>query len=159
AAAGERSRLAAAGLVLLGLLPLVALVVNLAGRFDAGIGVWQDLLLMLADGQIGGGTAVLGCLIAGCGVALIAAVRGPARRPSPDLADGGENSVHRQPGRTIPQPEPEPDEAPAYGTEAPERPGPAQPEPERDPRLWSKPRGSSCPPPGTRRATPRPSVA
>jgi len=160
AAATERGRLAASGLVLLGLLPLVALVVHLAGRFDAGIGVWQDLLLMLANGQIGAGLALLGCLLGGCGVALVAAAGGRASRPDPDLQMDGEISVHRgpePPARTA-EPEPEPDEAPANG-EAPERPEPAQPEPERDPRLWSNPLGSSCPPPGSLRATPRPSVA
>ena len=159
AAATERGRLAAAGLVLLGLLPLVALVVNLASRFDAGAGVGQDLLLMLADGQIGAGLALIGCLLAGCGVALVAAARGRPRRRAPDLDMEGEISVRRRPEPHLPrpEPEPEPDEAPANG-ETPERPEPAQPEPERDPRLWSKPRGSSWPPPGSRRATPRPSV-
>jgi hypothetical protein len=159
AAAAGRGRLMAAGLVLLGLLPLVALVANLAGRFQAGIGVWHDLLLMLSDGQIGTGIAVLGCVIAGCGVAVIAAAGGRPERPSPDLEVDGEISV-RGPGQVgHPEPEPEIDEAPGNGSEAPEQPEPAQPEPERDPRLWSNPRGSSCPPPGSRRATPWPSVA
>lgn len=163
AAATERGRLVAAGFVLLGLLPLFVLVANLGSRFEAGIGVWHDLLLMVADGQIAIGLAVLGCLIAGCGVALISAAGGRPERPAPDLELEGEISVRRRQGRAVgpPAPEPEADaeEAPANGTDEPERPEPAQPEPERDPRLWSKPRGSNSPPPGSRRATPWPSVA
>jgi hypothetical protein len=162
AAATERGKLAATGFVLLGLLPLVVLVANLASRFDAGLGVWHDLLLMLADGQIGAWLAVLGCLLAGCGVALVAAAGGRPQRPEPDLQIDGEISVRRRQGQAVPprtEPEPEPGEAPANGTEAPEKPEPSQPEPERDPRLWSKPLGASSPPPGSHRATPWPSVA
>jgi len=147
---------ATVGLVLLGLLPLVALVANLASRFDAGLGVWHDLFLMLADGQIGISVAVLGCLFAGCGVAILA-LGGRPERPSGEPPIDGEISVRRQPPADL---EPSEDEPPAED-EAPEPeapPEPAQPEPERDPRLWSKPRGSSSPPPGSFRATPWPSV-
>ena len=146
-------RLAASGLILLGLLPLVALVGNLAGRFDAGLGVWHDLLLMLADGQISVALALLGCLLAGSGVAIVAIAGRPPARPAPEMRieQEGEISVHRQ------EPEAPGDVAP--DEEEPEAPPePAQPEPERDPRLWSKPPGSSSPPPGRRRLTPRPSV-
>jgi hypothetical protein len=163
AAGGVTSgRLAAAGLVLAGLLPLCALVGNLAGRFDAGLGVWRDLLLMLADGQIGPWLAVLGCLLAGSAVAIVAAADGRPARPSPELDDlDGEIAVLRRPGRAAAAPvtEPESEPAPEDDAEAPERPEPAQPEPERDPRLWSKPAGPSSRPPGSRRATPWPSVA
>jgi hypothetical protein len=143
-------RLAATGLVLLGLIPLVALAGNLAGRFDAGLGVWQDLLLMLADGQISVALALLGCLLAGSGVAIVATAGGARadRAGEIRIEQGGEISVQRHEHAA----EPEPEEVP----EPP--PGPAQPEPERDPRLWSKPPGSSSPPPGRRRLTPRPSV-
>ena len=160
AAAGTPpGRLPAACLVLLGFLPLVVLVADLAGRFDAGIGVWKDLLLMLADGQIGIGLALLGSLLGGCAVALVAAAGRPAR-PGPDLDADGEIAVRRRGRRrATPSAEPEPEQVPENGAEAPERPEPAQPEPERDPRLWSKPCGSSSPPPGSRRATPWPSVA
>jgi Peptidase family M28 len=160
AAATGRGRLVAAGLVLLGFVPLVALVANLADRFDAGLGVWHDLVLMLADGQVGTGLAVLGCLLAGCGVALVAAAGGRPQRPAPDIDVDGDIAVRGRPVRGAPGPEPEPeaDEAPSNGTAVPERPEPAQPEPERDPRLWSKPPPSSSPPPGSLRATPWPSV-
>jgi hypothetical protein len=154
-------RLATAGLVLVGLLPLMVLVGNLAGRFDAGLGVWRDLLLMLADGQIGAWLSVLGCLLAGSAVAIVAAASGRTARPSSVVAEiDGEISVERRLGRspTASEPEPEPEAAPENGAEAPERPEPPQPEPERDPRLWSKPTGSSSPPPGRRRATPWPSA-
>jgi hypothetical protein len=161
AAAAVGGRPAAAGLVLVGLLPLCALVGNLAGRVEAGLGVWRDLLLMVADGQIGPWVALLGCLLAGSAVAIVAAAGGRTARPSPDLEGlDGEISVLRRPrrARARPAPEPEPEPAPEEGAEAPE-PEPAQPEPERDPRLWSKPAGSSSPPPGSRRVTPWPSVA
>jgi hypothetical protein len=122
--------------VLLGLLPFLALVANLASRFDAGASVWHDLLLMLADGQIGPPTALLVCLLAGSGVAIVAAARRVPAPPAPEmtLEEAGEISVRKQ------------------------EPEPVQPEPDRDPRLWSKPRGSSSPPPGRARRTPLPSV-
>lgn len=158
AATRPAGRAAMAGLVLLGLVPLVALVANLASRFHAGIGVWHDLLLMLADGQVGAPEALLGCVLAGAGVAILALGARPAR-PSPDVQIDGEISVRRavsarDEGRE--PPEEMPDEEPGSGPEGPSEP--AQPEPERDPRLWSKPRGSSSPPPGSFRATPWPST-
>ncbi len=73
-------RLATAGLVLAGLLPPLAAVGDLAGRSDAGLGVWTDLLLMLTGGQLGGTLALLGCVLAGVGVSLVA-VAGPGPRP------------------------------------------------------------------------------
>jgi hypothetical protein len=149
---------AVAGLVLLGLLPLVALVANLAGRFDAGIGVWHDLLLMLADGQIGISLGVLGCLLAGSGVAIVALGRRPATA-SPEEPHDAEISVRRQARSRADELEIIEEEVPGDGQEPDAPPEPAQPEPERDPRLWSKPRGSISPPPGSFRTTPRPSTA
>jgi hypothetical protein len=152
-AATRPGRLAAAGLILLGLVPLLALVANLAGRFDAGVGVWHDLLLMLADGQIGVSLALFGCLFGGAGVAILALGERPSR-PAPDARIDGEISVRRE--ASAPQPEEEtPDDEERGEPEAPE---PAQPEPERDPRLWSKPRGWISPPPGSFRVTPWPPV-
>jgi hypothetical protein len=151
-------RLPAIGFVLLGLVPAVVLFADLAGRFDAGLGVWQDLLLMVADGQIGVSLALLACLIAGAGVAIVA-VAGPAPgRPAPEMRLQGEISVRRRPpsGEPPPEPEYEPDEE--VEAEPETAPEPAQPEPERDPRLWSKPRGSSSPPLGSLNPTPWPSL-
>src|SRR5829696_1039199 len=149
---------AAAGLVLLGLLPLLALVANLASRFGAGFDVWHDLFLMLADGQIGVSVALLGCLFAGAGVAIVALGRRPAR-PSGEVRIDSDISVHRQ-SRAPDEPERHGEEVPAEddGGEPEGPPEPAQPEPERDPRLWSKPRGSISPPPGSFSATPWPSA-
>src|SRR3954451_8443441 len=153
AATGPAGRLAAAGLVFVGLLALVGLVAGLAGRFDAGFGVWHDLLLMLADGQIGISLALLGCLFGGAGVAIVA-VCGRSAGPSSEVEIDGEISVRRQGAHHAAEPEVEiPDEEDQPG----DFPEPAQPEPERDPRLWSKPRGWSSPPPGSFRATPWPS--
>jgi Peptidase family M28 len=150
----------AAGLVLLGLVPAIVLVADLAGRFDAGLGVWQDLVLMVADGQIGLAMALLGCLGAGAGVGLVALAGRAPGRPAPEMKMrlDGEISVRRRPPQPAPpQPEPEP-QAEAGEPPEPTQPEPAQPEPERDPRLWSKPRGSSSRPSGSLRATPWPSV-
>jgi hypothetical protein len=160
-------RLAAAGLVLGGLAPVLGALIDLAGRFGSGLGVWRDLLLMFTGGQIGLTLVVLGCLLAGAAIAIVA-VAGPGPAPhAPELrirrrrrrtgekaaaSDGGEVPADAAPPASPPEPEP-----------AEESPGPdAQPEapaePERDPRLWSKPRGSSCSPPGSRSVTPPPSV-
>ena len=71
AAAGVApGRLATAGLVALGTLPLLAAVADVAGRFDAGLGVVWDLLLLFTSGQTPDSQALLACLIAGCGLAL-----------------------------------------------------------------------------------------
>ncbi len=160
AATQPAGRLAPAGLVLLGLLPLVALVAELANRFDAGFGVWHDLLLMLADGQIGASVAILGCLLAGAGVAIVALGGRPAR-PSQGVQIGDQISVRRRPPSREVEPERGEEELPEEG-EGGRDPGPpprpAQPEPERDPRLWSKPRGLISPPPGSFRVTPWPSA-
>jgi Peptidase family M28 len=151
-------RIVAGALVLIGLLPVAALVADLASRFDAGAGVWHDLLLMYADGQIGVPLALLGCVLAGSGVAIVA-VAGP--EPSVPAEPRGEISVRRRAepeleDEDVSQPEPAPEPEPEQPLDPPQ---PARPEPERDPRLWSKPLGSSSRPSGRRRSTPWPSTA
>jgi Peptidase family M28 len=160
AAAGlAPGRLPAAGLVLLGLVPAVVLYFDLGGRFDAGVGVWKDLVLMVADGQIGLSLTLLACVVAGAGVAIVAVAGQAAGRPAPEMRLEGEISVRRRAQGPEPQePAADEDEAPEPGPEPEPPPEPAQPEPERDPRLWSKPRGASSPPPGSLRVTPWPSV-
>jgi len=149
-------RLPAAGLVVLGLLPGALLLADLAGRFDAGLGIWKDVVLMLADGQIGLATVLFACLMAGAGVAIVALAGRAPGSPAPEMRLEGEISVRRRDGPEPARREAEPAE-PEREPEPPE-PKPAQPEPERDPRLWSKPRGSSSSPPGRLRVTPWPSV-
>jgi hypothetical protein len=148
-------RLPATGLVLLGLVPALVLFADLGSRFDAGLGVWKDLVLMVADGQIGLAMTLLACLGAGAGVALVAVAGRAPGRPAPEMRLQGEISVHR-PAPEPTEPEPEAEQQPEPEPELP--PEPAQPEPERDPRLWSNPRGSSSPPPGSLSVTPWPSV-
>jgi hypothetical protein len=131
-------RLPATGLVLLGLVPAVVLLADLAGRFDAGLGVWKDLALMVADGQIGLSLMLLACLVAGAGVAIVAVAGRASGRPAPEMRLEGEISVRRGPAEPEP-PEPEPGAGEEPEPEPEEPPEPAQPEPERDPRLWSKP--------------------
>lgn len=58
------------------ILPLIA-AVDLAGRLEVGITVPWQLLLMVTGGQIGFVTALLGCLVAGGLVALIATALAP----------------------------------------------------------------------------------
>jgi hypothetical protein len=151
-------RLPAIGFVLLGLLPAAVLLADLAGRFDAGLGVWQDLILMVADGQIGVTMALLACLVAGAGVAIVAVAGPVGGRAAPEVRLEGEISIRRRAGGAEPTPEPESEAGEEPETEHEAAPEPAQPEPERDPRLWSKPRGSSSPPPGSFSPTPWPSV-
>jgi hypothetical protein len=79
----------------LSLLPAIVAFGWLAGQLDVGAGVPWHLLLMVGGGHLGPGTALLGCLLAGCLVAVLAAalarthaideppriaVRGPGRR-------------------------------------------------------------------------------
>jgi hypothetical protein len=152
-------RLPAAGLVLLGLVPGAVLLADLAGRFNAGVGVWHDVVLMISDGQIGLALTLLACLMAGAGVAIVALAGRAPGSTAPEMTLEGEISVRRRP--PMPEPGRAPDEEVESEPEPPEPepgPEPAQPEPERDPRLWSKPRGSSSPPPGSFRATPWPSL-
>lgn len=81
AAAAGRGRLAAAGLVALGLIPALALLIDLAGRFGAGTGVLGDLLLMFSDDQLSDRLVFYAAVLGGAGLAIVAS-RGPA--PSPD---------------------------------------------------------------------------
>ena len=149
----------AAGLVLIGLVPLVALLGDLAGRFQTGAGVWHDLILMLADGQIDPSLAVLGCVMAGAGVAIVAVGGGPPGAAqgcrSPIRSRCAAADVSRGAPRRGEEELPEEGEG---GRDPGPPPRPAQPEPERDPRLWSKPRGLISPPPGSLRVTPWPSA-
>ena len=160
AAAGVgRRRLGTAGLLLAGLVPVLAAVADLAGRFDAGLGVVSDLLLMFTGGQLSDRLAVLSCLLAGAALALIA-TSGPApgsgtpqmklrtlvargraleeRRSARKMRRGrgkrrrdAERPADREPDASAPG-EPPPDQAESAES----------PEPARDPRMWSKPRAS-----------------
>jgi Peptidase family M28 len=145
-------RLATAGLVLGGLLPPLAAVADLAGRSDVGLGVWTDLLLMLTGGQLSGTLALLGCVLAGVGVSLVAVARPGPRPPAPAMRLEA-SAPETAPGGP---PEEEPEEPPGG---KPEQPAPEEPQSEEeDSRLWSKPAGSSSPPPGRLRPTPSPSL-
>lgn len=146
-------RLGAAGLVLAGLLPPAAAVIDLAGRFDAGLGVWTDLLLMYTGGQLGAVLALLWCVLAGVAVSLVAVPRPGPRPPAPAMR------VESLQEEAAPE-EPAPEEEPAPVEEpVPDAPQPGEPGPEEeDSRLWSKPAGGSSPPSGSLRATPSPSL-
>ncbi len=130
-------RLPAVGLVLAGMIPVIAAVVDLAIRFDAGPGVLADVLFMFTGGQLPIALALLACLLGGSGMAIVA-LGGPARpNGEPDVPDS-----------------PEPAERPEIRLRA--RPADEPAQPERDPRLWSKPPISSSRPPASRSATPSP---
>ena len=163
-------RLPEVGLVATGAIPVLAAVIALADRFDAGIGVGADLLLMFTGGQLPLTLVVLGCVFAAAGLS-IAALGGPAR-PDAGGEDGtaetGEGDQSGEGGRSGgDQPSPEIRVRARRGEERPEegeggRPEQGQPEegaqPERDPRLWSKPAGSSSRPWASRRTAPWPFV-
>ncbi len=74
-------RLAAAALVLLGLVPLIVCVGALGDRLGTGTGVLWDLLYMVTGGQIGFGLALFGCVLAGCATAIVA-LGGPVPAPT-----------------------------------------------------------------------------
>ena len=81
AAATDRGRLAAAGLIALGLIPALALLIDLAGRFGTGAGVLGDILLMFSDDQLSDRLVVCAAVLGGAALAIVAS-RGPA--PSPE---------------------------------------------------------------------------
>jgi hypothetical protein len=95
-----------AALIAAGLLPLLLAVVELAQRFEVGLAVIWQLVLLVADGQIELWISFLGCLLAGCAVALLASrqIR-PAsppeirvRRPPPQERREPELSEESWPG-------------------------------------------------------------
>jgi peptidase M28-like protein len=163
-------------LVLIGLVPVLAGVADLAGRFETGFGIWRDLLFMFTGGQIGGLLGLLWCVLAGTGAAIVALSHGPTAPPAPEMqvraarGDGELSGDDVEGGAGPPAPEragfgtpPAPEEAPQpeSGSADPELEPEPQPgeEPERDPRLWSKPRGSTSLPSPRRSVTPPPSPA
>jgi hypothetical protein len=159
AARAERGRWAPTAWILIGLIPAVGAIIDLAGRFGVGLRVLEDLVLMFSGDQIGDLLALLVCLIAGAALAIIAtAGRGPAP-PSPEMRIEARRE-DEAPGAAAEEPERAEGEDAQPELDEPEsdEPEPEPAEPERDPRLWSKPAGSSSPPPGRRRLTPSPSV-
>ncbi|MGH2961881.1 MAG: M28 family peptidase [Solirubrobacterales bacterium] len=65
--------------VCVSLIPGIVALIWLGDRLEVGVAAPWQALLMVADGQIGLGTALIGCLFAGCLVALLAAALTPAR--------------------------------------------------------------------------------
>src|SRR5262249_22824141 len=126
-----------------GMVPGLVLCADLAGRFGAGLGVWHDIVLMVADGQIGTTLTLLSCLVAGSGVAIVALAgrlpKAPARQ-APEMRIEGEISVRRR------EPEPEPPGAAEPDEEEPVEPEPAE-EPGRDRPGRPQPRPGGAPPP------------
>lgn len=73
--------------VAVSLIPALVAIVWLADRLQVGLAVPWHLLLMVAGGQVRPGTALVGCLMAGCLVAVLAAARAPTRaRAEPQIA-------------------------------------------------------------------------
>jgi Peptidase family M28 len=156
AARTEPGRLAATAWILAGLIPALLAVIDLANRLGVALGVFKDLLLMFSGDQIEDLTALLVCMLAGAALAIVAAAgRGPAPA-SPEMTIEARRDEEPKVRRRTPAE----GEQPAPVQEEPAQPEAGEPEPEseRDPRLWSKPTGSSSPPPGSRRLTPSPSL-
>lgn len=116
-------RLAAAALVVVGLIPLLLAVGDLAGRLDRGLGILPTLVLFVTGGQIGFALALLGCLLAGAGLAIIALAGPASARPAPQIrivgarraaperepgGGGGESPATSEPPRQ-PEESPQPD--------------------------------------------------
>jgi hypothetical protein len=72
------------------LIPGLVTLAWLAHRLEVGVAVPWHLLLMVSGGQLGAETAFLGCLGAGCLVAVLAAALRPARSTAePKIAARG----------------------------------------------------------------------
>ncbi len=78
-------RLAAAGLVVLGLAPLALALGDLAGRLHEGLDLLPHLLLLVTDGQIGFPMALLCCLLAGSAAAIVALAGPVPSAPAPEI--------------------------------------------------------------------------
>jgi len=90
--AARRAGIAVA-VVLAVALPVIA-AIDLAGRLEVGITLPWHLMLMVTGGQIPFAAAVLGCLIAGALVALVAAALAPEQGPgTPRLAARGRAEI------------------------------------------------------------------
>lgn len=159
AGAAPRGRLGAAALVALGLLPALALLVDLSGRFDAGLGASWDLLFMFTGEQFTDVLAPLACLLAGASLAIIAAngVGSGSDAQQLKLAAlverGRALEQRRAAGKQRRERKKRRSERRREREErAEEPPGrreetePDQPEPARDPRMWSKPDAATARP-------------
>jgi Peptidase family M28 len=75
------------GAVALSLLPAVVALAWLAGTLEVGVTVPWQVLLMVGGWHLGPGVVLVGCLLAGALVALVAASRGPPRAaPEPRVS-------------------------------------------------------------------------
>ncbi|HSJ18629.1 MAG TPA: M28 family peptidase [Solirubrobacterales bacterium] len=71
-------------------IPIAVALGVLGDRLEVGLGIPWHLLLMIAGGQLGAGTSLLGCLILGCLVAVLAASLAPAgARSEPEISVRG----------------------------------------------------------------------
>jgi hypothetical protein len=138
------------------LLPALVLLVDLAGRFDAGLGVVWDLLFMFTGEQLTDTLVPLVCLLAGASLAIIAANGIGAASDAQQLKLGalvergraleqrraaGKERRERKKRRAERRRERE-----ERIEDEPEQPEAAQPEPARDPRMWSKPAAATARP-------------
>jgi hypothetical protein len=72
------------------LIPGLVALAWLADRLEVGVAAPWHLLLMVSGGQLGAETAFLGCLLAGCLVAVLAAALRPTRATAaPEIATRG----------------------------------------------------------------------
>jgi Peptidase family M28 len=98
-----------AGAVAVSLLPAFVALGWLADTLEVGITVPWQALLMVGGWHLGPGVAVVGCLLAGSLVALVAAVLGPARAaPEPRIsvrrsASGAQTPRHDDHGAPPPE--------------------------------------------------------
>ena len=84
-------------------IPVAVALAVLGDRLEVGLGLPWHALLMVAGGQLGPGTSLLACLIAGCLVAVLAASLAPAGAGSePEISVRGPTGGGRGPGAKTP---------------------------------------------------------
>jgi hypothetical protein len=67
--------LLAAGITLVGLIPLIAALAVIAGHLAVGRDLFWQFFLLLGDGQISPVLALIGCVLVGCGLSALALAR------------------------------------------------------------------------------------
>jgi hypothetical protein len=88
--------LLAAGITLIGLVPLFIAIADLAGRFGVGRDVFWQILLLLGDGQISVVMALLGCVLAGAALAALALARSRIVQQPPEIKVQGPIRIRRK---------------------------------------------------------------
>jgi hypothetical protein len=85
----------AAAITLAGLVPLLVALAVIAGHLAVGPDLFWQFFTLLGDGQISPALALLGCLLAGCGLSALALARSRIGAPPPGRPARPEIKVRR----------------------------------------------------------------